>query len=340
MYQVAVSGTSPINLSYDSNGNLLNDGSGKTYQWDAENRLIKITQASGVSTFAYDGLGRRTQESLNSALTKQWVWSDDAQPSEEWNSGGSVTKRFFPQGEQIGGTNYFYTRDHLGSVREMTDSGGTIQARYDYDSYGRSSKLSGSLDADFGFSGAFFHIASGLNLARFREYDPNLGRWLNPDPIGLAGGANLYSYVDNNPVNAVDPLGLFDIFGFGSATGATPGPVRAAAEGVGLVGYDSKGHGFYAGTIGLGGVEVGGQQNYIAVFGGKEVTTEDHSPKQITIQEGSFGPEVRFVVGGGITVGRYSTADEKGVFISFGGGALGDHAAVGFGFSYSQKGCK
>ena len=54
--------------------------------------------------------------------------------SEERDASGiNVTKRFFAQGEQIAGANYYYTRDHLGSIREMTDSTGTIQARYDYD---------------------------------------------------------------------------------------------------------------------------------------------------------------------------------------------------------------
>ena len=163
-------------------------------------------------------------------------------------------------------------------------------------------------------------------------------KWLNADPAGLAGGLNLYTYVGNNPVSGIDPLGLFDIFGFGSVTGATPGPYRAAAEAVGLDGYDTKGKGFYRGDIGLGGFEAGGQQNYVAVFGGREITSDcPKKAKAITIQEASFGPEIPFTSGYGITIGRYSTADEKGVFISFGGGGIGDHGAVGFGFSYWTK---
>jgi RHS repeat-associated protein len=119
-----------------------------------------------------------------------------------------VTKRFYAQGMQVASTNYYYTRDHLGSIRELTNSAGVVQARYDYDPYGRRTKLSGTLDADFGFTGHYYHQRSGLHLALFRAYDADLGRWISRDPIGEQGGINLYGYVGNNPVEIVDPLGL------------------------------------------------------------------------------------------------------------------------------------
>ena len=178
-------------------------------QWDAENRLVGIVQASGTTGFVYDGAGHTVQETLNGTLIKQWVWCG-SQPCEERDGSGNVTKRFYAQGEQIAGTPYYFTRDHLGSVREMTDSTGAIRAQYDYDPFGRVTKIQGNLSADFGFTGDYYHAASGLSLTIYRAYDPNLGRWLNRDPIGLAGGINLYAYVGNNPISRIDPLGLFD----------------------------------------------------------------------------------------------------------------------------------
>jgi len=83
---------------------------------------------------------------------------------------------------------------------------------------------------DFGFTGHYFHSPSGLNLTLYRAYSPTLGRWLSRDPIGEEGGLNLYGYVDNNSVNAVDPLGLHAYL-FYSPNG---GP--AAAPGAGHVG--------------------------------------------------------------------------------------------------------
>lgn len=131
-----------------------------------------------------------------------------------------MTERFFSEGEQVSDTNYYFTRDHLGSVREVMNAAGVMQARYDYDPYGRMTVIAGSFTADFGYAGMYYHPASGLNLTLFRAYDSDLGRWLNRDPIGERGGLNLYAYVGNNPINRVDPLGLcpnnFDYTFFGS----------------------------------------------------------------------------------------------------------------------------
>jgi RHS repeat-associated protein len=84
----------------------------------------------------------------------------------------------------------FYTRDHLGSIRELTDGTQAIRGRYDYDPFGRMTKVQGDRDGAFGFTGDFWHAQSGLNLTLFRAYDPNLGRWVSRDPIGEMGGNN------------------------------------------------------------------------------------------------------------------------------------------------------
>ncbi len=130
--------------------------------------------------------------------TKQFVWClGDSQPCEERDASNNVTKRYYPQGMQVGSTNYYYTRDHLDSIRELTNGSGAVQVRYDYDPYGRRTKVSGSVDADFGFTGYYFHQSSGLHLALYRAYDADLGRWISRDPIGERGGINLYGYVVN-----------------------------------------------------------------------------------------------------------------------------------------------
>lgn len=125
------------------------------------------------------------------------------------NTGGNVVKRFFGQGEQISGTNYYFTRDHLGSIREMVDSSGTIQARYDYDPYGVRTKIQGAMDADFGFTGHFMVASQPEHtFTHYRLYRADLGRWLNRDPIGELGGLNLYAYVGGNPFSYFDSYGL------------------------------------------------------------------------------------------------------------------------------------
>jgi RHS repeat-associated protein len=204
---VTVTGGPNRTLTYDANGNLRNNGANQTYQWDAENRLVSIAQTSGIIGFVYDGAGHRVQETMNGNIIKQWVWCG-SRPCEERDIAGNVTKRFYIMGEQIGGAPYYYTRDHLGSVREVTDNVGAVRARYDYDPYGRVTKLQGDLDADFQYAGYYRHAATGLNLTLFRAYDPNSGRWLSRDPLGEIAGVNLYGYVGNDPVLRMDIYGL------------------------------------------------------------------------------------------------------------------------------------
>jgi RHS repeat-associated protein len=207
-------------ISFDLNGNETNVVtaiSTNSYQFDAANRLVSITQLSTnnsqlTSLFTYDGLGRRVQiiELTNGVAyaTNKFVWCGQELCEQRDLTGATVTKRFFGEGEQISGVNYFFTKDHLGSVREMTDASGTIHVRYDYDPYGRKTKISGDLDADFGFTGHYIHQTSGLYLTLYRAYDSDLGRWLSRDPMEEEMGLNLYEYVVNNPINAIDPNGL------------------------------------------------------------------------------------------------------------------------------------
>ena len=210
-YNVAVTGSGSKTLTYDSNGNFISDGT-RALEWDPLNRLTAVTNGTHRSEFTYNGLSQRVKivEKDNGSVTstKQFVWCPgDAQPCEERDGSNNVTKRFYPQGMQVGSTNYYYTRDHLGSVRELTDNSGVVQTRYDYDPYGRRTKLSGSLDADFGFTGHYYHQPSGLDLTLYRAYDADLGRWISRDPIGEAGGINFYGYAGNNSINFVDLFG-------------------------------------------------------------------------------------------------------------------------------------
>ena len=95
-----------------------------------------------------------------------------------------------------------------------------MRARYDYDPYGRVTKVSGNVDADFLYTGHYYHAPSGLHLALYRAYDADLGRWLNRDPVGENYDFNMYRYTYNNSVNFIDPNGLWGVqFGDGPNIG-------------------------------------------------------------------------------------------------------------------------
>jgi RHS repeat-associated protein len=241
----------------DLNGNTVSSSNpAVTYGWDAENRLVKINKGNAITEFVYDGLGRRVGEKLNGNFIKRWLWCGTELCEERDGSGGTVTKRFFENGEQIAGVNYYFTKDHLGSIREMTNSSGVVLARYSYDPYGRRTKLSGALDADFGFTGHYYHASSGLNLAMYRAYDASIGRWLSRDPAQENADINLYRYVGNNPIGYTDPTGLWT-FGFGGTASGGLGGGGTIALGL-YIGHNSNA-GFFSGwSIDLQGTLGGG----------------------------------------------------------------------------------
>ena len=182
-YQVTVSGTTK-SFTHDPNGSLTADGT-RTFEWDAENRLIAVNNGTHRSEFSYDGLSRRIRivEKENSVVTTdtRFLWCREELCEERDSTGAAVAKRLFPQGEQQGADTVFYTRDHLSSIRELIDDTGAIRARYDYDPYGRTNKISGDKDATFRFTGHYFHNASELELSLFRVYDPSLLSKITPN---------------------------------------------------------------------------------------------------------------------------------------------------------------
>lgn len=249
-YQVVITNNGVAeSIMYDANGNTTNivtATSTNSYQWDAANRLIAITQLTPtnleVSLFTYDGLGRRVEdiEETNRVayVTNKFIWDGQALLEQRGNAGTNAVRRFFSQGEQISGTNYYFTSDHLGSIREVVNSSGVVESRYDYDPFGRQTLITGTAMGDLGFTGMYYHAISSLSLTFYRAYSADLGRWLSRDPSAEEGGLNLYGYVANNPINAFDILGLcsqsiWHLFGNGLNN-----TVSAIGQSMGLGLYD------------------------------------------------------------------------------------------------------
>lgn len=182
-------------FSYDPDGNLLGDGT-RTYQWDAENRLVGVSGAFGTVTWEYDAFSRRVRQHDTppgqAEQVRELIWEGLA-IIESRDASGEI-RRYYGNGEEreVPGNDVLrlhYTTDHLGSIREVVDGWGAVRARYDCSPYGERTKLSGDLDADFGYTGHYTHEASGIVLAPYRGYDPAIGRWLSRDPIEEKGGS-------------------------------------------------------------------------------------------------------------------------------------------------------
>lgn len=197
-------------LTYDAEGNLLNDGN-RTYDWDACNRMIGVSQGADTWSFTYDGENRRVAEKKNAAAVRDWVWHEEEIIEEQLADG--TKRRYWTGGVEIlsaGGTQTgkrYLLGDQLGSVRVTLDAAGNVVASYDYAPWGDRSRLTGNEEMSTGFAGHTWH-ESALSLAVYRNYDAQSGRWLSRDPIHEKGGFNLYQYVTNRPVHLVDVDGL------------------------------------------------------------------------------------------------------------------------------------
>ncbi|WP_272867046.1 RHS repeat-associated core domain-containing protein [Desulfobulbus propionicus] len=104
----------------------------------------------------------------------------------------------------------YYLNDHLGTAQLLVDATGIVIWQGDAQPFGQVTEVINQIDHRFRFPGQMVDPESGLHYNWNRFYDPATGRYLSPDPIGLDGGTNLYGYVGGDPVNSIDPLGLFN----------------------------------------------------------------------------------------------------------------------------------
>jgi RHS repeat-associated protein len=206
--------TTAASYLYNSNGNMISkaDSSGTTqFAWDFENRLIQaVTPSSGSVSYKYDALGRRIQSAPSSGFSTNFTY-DGQDVAQDKTSAGVITEYLNSPGidnkirQKIGTTLYYFAQDHLGSTTALTDSKGALVERETYDAYGNTA---GTAKTRYGFTGRERDSLTGLQYNRARFYDPQLGRFISEDPIGLNGGLNFYAYVENSPINATDPSGL------------------------------------------------------------------------------------------------------------------------------------
>jgi RHS repeat-associated protein len=113
---------------------------------------------------------------------------------------------------------YYFINDHLGTPQMVVDETGSVVWKGEYKPFGEVNVGTEDRVNNFRFAGQYYDAEIGLPYNWHRYYDPKTGRYLTPDPIGLAGGINLFGYVLNNPINKIDPLGLFDIYIFDSSS--------------------------------------------------------------------------------------------------------------------------
>jgi len=208
--------SSPI---YDANGNLTNYN-GWIYTYDGQNRLMTANNGTHTASFYYDGRNRQIARVIDNQVRFS-VW-DDWELIEEYASSSSRSAAYL-QGargvirSQVNGAYFYYYQDSLGSTTHLANGAGQLLESYRYDLYGKPSYFNSTAQplnsstynvVDL-YAGERWVTELGLYDLRNRFMLPELGRFIQADPIGFKGDAsNLYRYCHNDPADFSDPTGL------------------------------------------------------------------------------------------------------------------------------------
>jgi len=206
------------------------DGGKMLFTYDDADRLVRVERQSaagvplGKSEFLYDYASRK-------AVSREFTWTNGAYLKteekrrvfdgldvvQERNAANEVTAQLVRDGN-IGGIlarstaagKTFFGYDGGGNVTLLTDENGNDVGRYRYDAFGDTLEASGARAAEnpYRFSTKELHPQSGLYDYGYRFYSPGLGRWINRDPLSEGGGANMYGFGPNSPVNGFDEYGM------------------------------------------------------------------------------------------------------------------------------------
>jgi RHS repeat-associated protein len=230
-------GITARNFSYDSEDHLLTAGS-VIYSYNLDGFLAAKTDGSDVATYDYssrgellsvmlpddriieyvhDPLGRRIAKKINGVIVEKYLWQGLTRLLAVYDGSDNLLMRFkyadgrMPVAMSKGSYTYYLIYDQVGSLRVVADASGNVVKRIDYDSFGNIiDDTDPSFKVPFGFAGGLHDQDTGLVRFGYRDYDPDTGRWTAKDPILFAGGdTDLYGYCLNNPINLIDPDGLY-----------------------------------------------------------------------------------------------------------------------------------
>ncbi|EZN46212.1 RHS repeat-associated core domain-containing protein, partial [Pseudomonas aeruginosa] len=214
-------------VTSDAAGNLTQDRAARKLAYDAQGRLQSVSlDGQQVAEYRYNALGQRIVKLTPESITT-YLYGPDGQllgEAEHDGSGRKLRAQYYlwldslplatidadydAQGKVGNPTLLYLHGDHLDTPRLATDASGQIAWQWQSDAFGRGEALSqGSTQVNLRFPGQYYDAESGLHYNYFRDYDPETGRYVESDPIGLAGGLNTYVYVEGNPLAYVDEWG-------------------------------------------------------------------------------------------------------------------------------------
>ena len=197
-----------------------------TYGYDHAGRRTTATINGQSWQYAYNGLGQRVRKS-GPAGTTLYAYDEAGHLTGEYDGSGQLIQETvwlgdepvatlrYPAGTTSGpATPYYVHADHLGTPRRITrPSDNKVMWQWEAEPFGNSlpeqnPQGQGSFVYNLRFPGQVYDAETGLNQNYFRDFDPGTGRYVQSDPIGLAGGINPYTYSGSDPLSQIDRLGL------------------------------------------------------------------------------------------------------------------------------------
>ncbi len=178
---------------------LYNDSGQRTRKTVYQGDGISI---DSITIYHYDQRGYLITETTETgALIKDYIWQQGLHPVAQIDASMPVQA-----GMPSEGIIYLHT-DHLLTNRLATDATRKVIWRWEGEAFGNT-PASGSVSVNLRFPGQYYDAETNLHYNHFRYYDPELGRYITSDPIGIIGGMNTYGYVEQNPIVSIDPYGL------------------------------------------------------------------------------------------------------------------------------------
>jgi len=223
--QTPISGTCPawsqtanaknqiVGYAYDAAGNLLNDGV-HSYAYDAENRITQV-DGGATASYVYDAFGKRVEKTAGGNIT-EYVYNADGQVAWIAVNGHFAMYYAYLNGRRLAQYNggiYFLHGDHLGSTRLVSTMSQSFSDNMDFLPFGE--QETGDTGTVYKFTGAERDAETNLDYMSARHYSSMMGRFMTPDPAGMAVADpanpqswNMYAYVTNSPMTLTDPTGL------------------------------------------------------------------------------------------------------------------------------------
>jgi len=222
---LSLNGTTTQAIGYSADGRIasLNPGfqtpggplvTSLNYNQDARLSAVN-SDGQALATYAYDGFGQRLIKTVSPTYGEMYQYGQEGMLLEETNASGVAQADYiYLNGQPIAslnpssGTLYFLHDDLLGTPQLATDAGQNNVWQANYEPFGQTWSISGTITQNLRLPGQYFDLESGWNHNGFRDYLPDLGRYGEPDPLE---SSVLYGYANNSPLTYTDPLGLISI---------------------------------------------------------------------------------------------------------------------------------